>query len=119
MGLVMYKCAHCGNEASAFDMDLDERDIPAYCPVCGKRNWMDKKQYSILVCEKIGVYEFKLNGDWLEYWTLYEDGFRFVRFNLVTGEENRDTLINWSPLDPVPSFLLNENGATLYNYFVG
>ena len=125
---IKFKCEFCGNESTAFDMDMDERDIPAYCPHCGKRQWKDREEYGRLVAEHIGVYEFVVNGNWLEYWSFYPgEGFRFVQFDLTTGEENRDGFIPWKKEDgiPVPSFLkeVDANNEALwwckYNYNIG
>lgn len=72
--------------------------------------------------EQIGVYEYKVNGKFMEYWSFFSgEGFRFIQFNLLTGEERREGFIPWRREDgiPVPAFLKSASGTTLYNYNVG
>lgn len=71
--------------------------------------------------EKIGVYEYKVNGSYMEYWSMYEDGFYFFRTDLNTLEREEVCRLRWAKENgyPVPSFLLTPEGHTKYNYFCG
>lgn len=71
--------------------------------------------------EEHGIYEYKVNGTYMEYWSMYEDGFYFYRVDLDTKERAQLCHIEWHKEDGihVPAFLLTETGATLYNYFEG
>ena len=115
------KCKFCGAEVEIEEMDLDEHDSPTYCPHCERRAW-DASKIALIYAENIGVSEYKVNGLWIEYWSFFPgEGFRFIRHNLASGEENRDVLIPWEPTGvyPVPAFLKGEHGGTLYNYCIG
>lgn len=77
---------------------------------------------ALIYAEKIGICEYVVNEDWIEYWSFFPgEGFRFVQRNLITGEENRDGLIPWDKNcgRPRPKFLINERGWTIYNYICG
>ena len=82
---------------------------------------MDYKQKAISYAEQLGIYEFKVNENYLEYWSLYIDGFHFSRVNLDTFINVEVCVLPWKQEDniPVPAFLKNEHGATLYNYMIG
>jgi len=115
------KCLWCGAEVDVEKMDLDEHDSHAYCPHCERSAW-DASKIAQMYAEKNGIYEYKSNGLWIEYWSFFTgEGFRFIRHNLVTDEENRDVLIQWEPTGhyPVPAFLKGPNGGALYNYNCG
>lgn len=81
----------------------------------------ENERLALFHAEKIGVYEYLLNGDWMEYWSLFDDGFYFIRYNVQDGTELRDGFIPWTKQDgrPVPEFLITEHGHTKYNYFCG
>lgn len=80
----------------------------------------EKMNVAIRYAEKIGVYVFKVKWPEIRYWSFYgEEGWLFVRHNLVTGEETRKRRVKWRGPDSIPGFLLTANGATKYNYFVG
>lgn len=73
--------------------------------------------------EEIGVYEYKVNGNVMEYWSFFgSEGWYFVRFDLDLGKEVfRGANIPWdeSIERPVPAFLVAEGGGLLYNYMQG
>lgn len=82
---------------------------------------MDYNQKALIYAEKFGIYEYKVNGKYMEYWSLYEEGFYFWRVNLDTNGKSLVCHLEWHKDDgfPIPAFLLTETGATLYNYFCG
>lgn len=82
---------------------------------------MDYKEEALRYAEDHGIYEYKVNEKYIEYWSMYEDGFYFVRVNLDTEESLLVCHIEWHKEDgiPVPAFLKTESGATKYNYFCG
>jgi len=115
------KCKWCGKISDSEELEMNGRDIPTYCPECLRSAW-DMTQPALIYAEAKGIYEYKVNGMFIEYWSFFSgEGFRFIRHHLITGEENRDVLIPWTPQDdiPVPAFLKGEHGGTLYNYNVG
>jgi hypothetical protein len=74
--------------------------------------------------ESIGVYEYKVNGRFIEYWTFYgqSEGWYFVRYDLREKRERfRGANIPWDSevCLPAPGFLRTKGGATRYNYMVG
>ena len=72
--------------------------------------------------EKHGVYEYTVNKEYMEYWSLYDEGFYFYRIDLNTSEREEVCHLPWSKADgyPVPAFLKTEvEGYTKYNYFEG
>ena len=83
------------------------------------RDW---KHEALVYAEKIGVYEYKVNGQYMEYWSFYGqgEGWYFVRYDLEAGKEVfRGANIPWDDKAGIPAFLLTEEGATLYNYMEG
>lgn len=80
---------------------------------------MDYENMALLEAEKRGVYQYKVTGKIMEYWTLYEDGFWLVQYNLDTKQEKRELKIPWTMGDPIPEGLETKTGSTLYNYFAG
>ena len=79
------------------------------------------EQKALVHAEKIGVYEYKVNGSLMEYWSFYgREGWYFIRYDLENEKEVfRGANIPWdeSLKDRVPAFLYN--GGTLYNYMQG
>lgn len=71
--------------------------------------------------EDIGVYEYKVNGKYMEYWSFYgHEGWYFVRYDLEAGKEVfRGANIPWEPDEKIPAFLIAANGGTMYNYMEG
>ena len=71
--------------------------------------------------EEIGVYEYKVNGSYMEYWSLFDEGFYFFRTDLNTLEREEVCHLHWVKEEgyPVPSFLHTPEGYTKYNYFCG
>ena len=71
--------------------------------------------------EEIGVYEYKVNGKYMEYWSFYgHEGWYFVRYDLEAGKEVfRGANIPWDDNAGIPAFLRGGNGSTLYNYMEG
>ena len=115
-------CKFCGKTFDVEQLDSDEFDAPRWCPECGKDDWKDMSEEALRYAESIGVYEYEVQGQYMEYWSFFTgEGFRFIRRNLITDEEDRETLIPWTPdcCWPTPRFLRTEYGATRYNYNVG
>lgn len=81
----------------------------------------DYDQKALEYAEKIGVYEYKVNGKYMEYWSFYgHEGWYFVRYDLEAGKEAfRGANIPWDDNAGIPAFLRTEKGATLYNYMEG
>ena len=73
------------------------------------------------LAEKHGIIEYKVNKNYMEYWTLYDDGFWFIRVDLNTLEREEVCNLPWTKDDglPVPAFLVTREGHTMYNYFEG
>lgn len=74
--------------------------------------------------EEVGIIEYKVNGNLMEYWTFYgqSEGWRFVRYDLDKKKEVfRGAAIPWNASleNPIPAFLMTERGSTLYNYMQG
>ena len=76
---------------------------------------------ALLYAEKHGVYEYKVNQNYMEYWSMYERGYYFYRIDLNTNERTEVCHLPWRKEDgyPVPAFLRTEKDGTLYNYFEG
>lgn len=76
---------------------------------------------ALVYAEKIGVYEYKVNGNLMEYWSFYgSEGWYFIRYDLENEREVfRGANIPWDDSlgKPVPAFLYN--GGSLYNYMTG
>lgn len=88
-------------------------------PKTPDRDWQHE---ALVYAEKIGVYEYKVNGRFIEYWTFYgqDEGWYFVRYDMKAGKEVfRGANIPWDPDAEIPDFLLSDNGAPLYNYMEG
>lgn len=80
------------------------------------------KDIALRYAERHGVYEYKVNQKYMEYWSLYDRGFYFYRIDLDTEERTEVCHLPWKKEDeyPVPAFLLTEvEGYTKYNYFKG
>ena len=79
------------------------------------------KDRALRHAESIGVYEYKVNGKYMEYWSLFYDGFYFYRYDIEADNTTVICHLPWRKEEgfPVPAFLLSETGATLYNYLVG
>ena len=107
-------------EAWAEGVEFSEDDFTAD-EVHDERDW---EAEALKYAESIGVYEYKVNGRFIEYWTFYgpSDGWYFVRYDLRESRERfRGANIPWDdevPL-PAPGFLRTKDGATKYNYAVG
>lgn len=71
--------------------------------------------------ESHGICEYKVNKEFMEYWSLYEDGFYFIRIDLNTNDREEVCRLPWDKNDgyPIPSFLMTPEGFTKYNYFEG
>ncbi len=78
---------------------------------------------ALIYAEKIGVYEYKVNGNLMEYWSFYgSEGWYFIRYDLELEKEVfRGANIPWdeSLVDRVPAFLVADGGGLLYNYMQG
>ena len=83
----------------------------------------DLERKAIMYAEKIGVYEYKVNGSLMEYWSFYgSEGWYFIRYDLENEKEVfRGANIPWdeSLKDRVPAFLSSPEGYTMYNYMQG
>ena len=79
------------------------------------------KSIALQHAEKIGVYEYQVNGSYMEYWSLFDEGFYFFRTDLNTLEREEVCHIHWVKSEgyPVPAFLKTPEGFTKYNYFEG
>ena len=80
------------------------------------------KDLALKYAEKHGIYEYNVNKNYMEYWSLYEEGFYFFRVNLNTEGRLLVCHLEWHKEDeiPVPAFLMDEvTKATKYNYFCG
>lgn len=80
------------------------------------------KDLALRHAEKIGVYEYKVNGKYMEYWSLFDEGFYFFRTDLNTLQREEVCHLHWVKSEgyPVPAFLLTDvTGYTKYNYFCG
>ena len=81
-------------------------------------NWETE---AIKYAEEIGVYEFKVHGKFMEYWSFFgkSEGWYFVRYDIEKKKEVfRGANIPWDEEAGVPAFL-DGPGGTLYNYFTG
>lgn len=81
----------------------------------------DWEHAALVRAESIGVYEYYVNGKFMEYWSFYgSEGWYFVRYDLEKGEETfRGANIPWDDDAKIPAFLTTETGATKYNYMEG
>lgn len=79
------------------------------------------KELALRYAENHGIIEYKVNKNYMEYWSLYEEGFYFIRIDLNTCNREEVCHLPWTKDDdiPVPAFLLTREGHTLYNYFEG
>jgi len=82
---------------------------------------MDYKENALRYAEQHGIYEYRVQLKYMEYWSLYDEGFYFFRVDLDTNKRTTLGHIDWSPYKnyPIPTFLMNESGTTFYNYFCG
>lgn len=85
-----------------------------------------KKEYDELAlkrAEEIGVIEYAVNGNLMEYWSFFEgEGWYFIRYDLdAKMEVFRGANIPFHKTfpKPIPAFLMSKNGGCLYNYNVG
>lgn len=79
------------------------------------------KELALRYAEKHGIIEYKVNSNYMEYWSLYEAGFYFYRVDLNTDGKCHVCHLEWHKEDgyPIPAFLVTREGHTLYNYFEG
>ena len=106
---------------------------PAFGLACGTVDWeaevvgvpwddRDWKDEALRRAELIGVYEYAVNGRFMEYWSFFGkgEGWYFVRYDLGRGKEVfRGANIPWDDEAQIPAFLKTEDGATKYNYLEG
>lgn len=86
---------------------------------CGERDWQNE---ALRRAELIGVYEYDVNGRFMEYWSFFGkgEGWYFIRYDLEKQETAfRGANIPWDDDAQIPKFLLCPNGCTRYNYKVG
>jgi hypothetical protein len=84
-----------------------------------ERDW---KAEALKYAETVGIYEYELNGRFMEYWSFYGqgEGWMFVRYDLGQRREAfRGANIPWDGETQIPRFLLTPDKATKYNYMVG
>ena len=86
----------------------------------------NKKDYDLEAlkhAEEIGVIEYRVNGNLMEYWSFFgSEGWYFIRYDLDKKKDIfRGANIPWdsSLPQPIPAFLMTESGSTLYNYMQG
>ena len=83
----------------------------------------DLEHKALVRAEKIGVYEYKVNGSLMEYWSFYgSEGWYFIRYDLENEKEvfrGANIPYDDSLKDRVPAFLRSPEGSTLYNYMQG
>ena len=80
----------------------------------------DYEQKALLYAEKLGIYEYTVSGNIMQWWSFYpECGFIYVTYNLDSAAESRDVKYPWEPERKIPPELITENGSTLYNYCTG
>ena len=79
------------------------------------------KELALKRAEEIGVYEYRVNGKYMEYWSFYgNEGWYFVRHDLDEGKDVfRGANIPWIDDNVIPAFLKTDDGATKYNYMTG
>lgn len=85
---------------------------------------MNYEEKALKRAEEIGVYEYRVNGRYMEYWSFFGrgEGWYFVRHDLDSGKDVfRGANIPWddNAEQPIPAFLRVDGGGTLYNYMVG
>lgn len=83
------------------------------------RNW---EKEALKRAEATGVYDYSVNGRFMEYWSFFGkgEGWYFVRYDLGKEKEVfRGANIPWDDEAQIPSFLKAANGATKYNYMEG
>lgn len=78
------------------------------------------EQKALERAEDIGVYEYKVNGKYMEYWSFFgREGWYLVRHDLDQGKDVfRGANIPWDANMGVPAFLRDKDG-THYNYMTG
>lgn len=92
---------------------------PVMKPQAPARDW---QREALVHAKTIGVYEYEVNGKYMEYWSFYGqgEGWYFVRYDLEAGKEAfRGANIPWDDTAGIPAFLRTEDGATRYNYMEG
>ena len=70
--------------------------------------------------EEIGVYEYQVNGKYMEYWSFFGvlEGWYFIRYDLEAKKEVfRGANIPWDEDARIPMFLMS--GGVRYNYMTG
>lgn len=80
------------------------------------------KSLALHYAEEHGIIEYEVNKEYMEYWSLYDDGFHFYRVDLNTNEKSHVCHLEWYKSEgyPIPAFLLTEvKGFTKYNYYEG
>lgn len=82
----------------------------------------DYEEKALRYAEKLGIYEYSVNGHIMQWWTFwgYGEGWVQKSFDLDSedGTEFVTGHIDW--LGFIPECLKNpETGATKYNYMVG
>ena len=82
---------------------------------------MDWNQKALIHAEYIGVYEYEVSANIMQYWSYYgpAEGWVFVMYDLESNAEIfRGANIPWMGF--IPEFLKDPiTGSTRYNYMVG
>ena len=81
------------------------------------------EQEALKYAEEIGVIEYKVNGNLMEYWSFFgSEGWFFIRYDLDKKKEifrGANIPFDEDISTPIPAFLRTERGSVLYNYFEG
>lgn len=80
----------------------------------------DYEHKALVHAESIGVYEYEVNGKYMEYWSFFgSEGWYFVRHDLDDEVDVfRGANIPWDAEIGIPVFFQGKHG-TKYNYMVG
>ncbi len=80
---------------------------------------MDYEQKALIRAEKIGIYEYSVNGHIMEYISFFgEEGWWYIVYDLEDDREiYRELAFPWMGF--IPYWLKSETGATRYNYMKG
>lgn len=82
---------------------------------------MDYAKAALEYAENNGIYEYQVNGRYIEFWNFYSDGWYFVRYDLVDKAEvfrgaHIPLIFDKNGYISIPAFLKTPSGAVKYNY---
>lgn len=97
----------------------EDGDVQEIAEVCGWDLGTDYENKAIRHAEKIGVYEFKVHGNVMEYLSFFSgEGWYYIIYDLDEEKETyRELAFPWNGFTPY--WLKTETGADRYNYCVG